>query len=321
MMCALTYVASILIYLSAFIGMIGNLVVVFAFVSNAVRHRALLPLDRIIVNMALVNLLLCCYQVIPGLIYLTSATVFGKLGCRILLYTSHMLRLISIWSVENLSFLHLIKIRRPNHRWSKFIYRHQGQYVNSILVGCWIFSIVFQIPYLQYDRTVESTTNKTIAYLAITTCLRYTGTFNMKFTTYASVSLDLIFIILVIILNGFTIDLLCKHRRKVRATSTMDSSWNKHTAQATKILLSLLSIYVVCWISNDMVWIAIISGLIESDFENSVLNVLYGILSSIYYSASSYIVVFGYRKVREFLAEACWCLKCERPTVIQSMEL
>ncbi|XP_038256478.1 vomeronasal type-1 receptor A14-like [Dermochelys coriacea] len=320
-MCNPMYVAYILIYLAAFIGMIGNLIVVFAFVSNAVRHRALLPLDRIIVNMALVNLLLCCYQVIPGLIFFVSAKAFGKLSCRILLYTYHTLRLISIWSVENLSFLHLIKIRRPNHRWSKFIYRHQGQYVNSVLVGCWIFTIVFHIPYLQHDGMAEKKINKTIEYLAITTCLSYTGTFIMKFTTYASVSLDLIFIVLVIVLNGFTIDLLCKHRRKVRATWTTNSSWNKHTAQATKILLSLLSIYVVCWISNDMVWIAIISGLLESDFENSVLNGVYGILSSIYYSASSYVVVFGYRKVREYLAEACWCLKCERPTVIQSMEL
>uniref|UniRef100_A0A8C8RTX0 Vomeronasal type-1 receptor n=1 Tax=Pelusios castaneus TaxID=367368 RepID=A0A8C8RTX0_9SAUR len=320
-MCTPTYVASVLIYLSAFIGMIGNLIVVFAFLSNAVRHRVLLPLDRIIVNMALVNLLLCCYQVIPGLLYFTSAQVFGKVGCTILLYTYHTLRLISIWSVENLSFLHLIKIRRPNHRWSKFIYRHQGQYVNSVLVGCWIFTVVFHIPYLQYDKPMDTMPNKTIAYLTITACLRYMGTFNVKFTTYTSVSLDLIFIILVIVLNCFTIDLLCKHRRKIRATSTMDSSWNKHTAQATKILLSLLSIYVVCWISNDMVWIAIISGLIKSNFENGVLNALYGILSSIYYSASSYIVVFGYRKVREFLAEACWCLKCERPTIIQSMEL
>nr|XP_014437093.1 vomeronasal type-1 receptor A14-like [Pelodiscus sinensis] len=300
--------------------MVGNLVVVFAFLSNAVRHRALLPLDRIIVNMALVNLLLCCYQVIPGLIFFANAQLFGKLSCRILLYTYHTLRLISIWSVENLSFLHLIKIRRPNNRWSKFIDRHQGQYVNSVLAGCWIFTIIFHIPYLQQDRTADKT-NQTIEYLAITTCLSYTGTFIMKFTTYTSVSLDLIVIVLVIVLNVFTIDLLCKHRRKVRTAWTTHSSWNKHTVQATKILLSLLSIYVICWISNDMVWIAIISGLIESNFENSILNSLYGILSSVYYSASSYIVVFGYKKVREYLAEACWCLKGRRPTVVQSMEL
>ncbi|XP_074848189.1 olfactory receptor class A-like protein 4 [Carettochelys insculpta] len=300
--------------------MVGNLIVVLAFLSNALRHRALLPLDRIIMNMALVNLLLCCYQVVPGLIFLANAKLFGKLSCRILLYTYHTLRLISIWSVENLSFLHLIKIRRPNHRWSKFIDRHEGQYVNSVLAGCWIFTIVFHIPYLQQDRTAEKS-NRTIDYLAITTCLSYTDTFIMKFTTYTSVSLDLIFIILVIVLNGFTIDLLCKHRRKVRTTWTTASSWNKHTVQATKVLLSLLSIYVVCWISNDMVWIAIISGLIKRNFENSTLNNLSGILSCIYYSSSSYIVMFGYRKVREYLAEVCWCLKWKRPTVVQSMEL
>ncbi|XP_019408105.1 PREDICTED: vomeronasal type-1 receptor 92-like [Crocodylus porosus] len=314
------YIAAIIIYLSALLGTVGNLVILFAFISNAIRHKVLQPLDKIIINMALVNLLLCCYKEIPGLLFFTNTKIFGEQECRILLYTYHMLRLISIWSVENLSFLHLIKIQRPNHRWSKFIYRHQGQYVNSILAGCWIFSILFHIPYLQNDKEIEKNTNRTIIYLGATSCIRSTGNFLTKFTTYSSVSLDLIVIILVIILNGFIINLLCKHRRKVRAVSTMDTSWNKHTAQATKILLSLLSIYVVCWISSDMVWIAIVSGLIESNFEHSILNSYYGLLSSVYYSASSYVVVFGYRKVREYLNEACWCLKCKKSTVVQSVE-
>ncbi|KAF7252723.1 Olfactory receptor class A-like protein 4 [Varanus komodoensis] len=315
----LTYVTSILIYLSSFAGMIGNLTVIFAFISNAVRQKVLQPLDRIIVNMALVNFFLCCYKVIPGLLLFSSTKVFGELGCRILLYTYHTLRLVSIWSVENLSFLHLIKIRRPNHRWSKFIYRYQGQYVNGTLVSSWICSILLQIPYMQYEKTAGRK-NKTVAFLATSTCLRYTESFAMQFTTYASVSLDFVFILLVIILNGFIIDLLWKHSRKVKASTSITSSgWNKHTAQATKVLLSLLSIYVVCWISNDVVWIAIVSGYIKSSFENSVLNTLYGILSSIYYSASSYVVVFGYRKVREYLLEACWGLSCTRPTLVQSM--
>ncbi|XP_048364726.1 vomeronasal type-1 receptor 92-like [Sphaerodactylus townsendi] len=317
----LMFTTSILIYLLSFIGMIGNLIVLFAFISNAVRQKSLQPLDRIIVNMALVNLFLCCYKAIPGLLIVSSTNVFGELGCRILLYTYHTLRLISIWSVENLSFLHLIKIRRPNHRWSKFIYRHQGKYVNVTLAGCWIFSIILQIPYMLYEKTADGR-NKTIAFLATSTCLRSTESFAMKFTTYASVSLDFVFIILVVVLNGFIIDLLWKHSRKVKAVSTItNSGWNRHTAQATKVLLSLLSIYVVCWISNDIVWIAIASGHIKNSFDNSVLNAMYGILSSVYYSASSFVVVLGYRKVREYLTEACWCLRCEKPTVVQRVIL
>ncbi|KAJ6658567.1 hypothetical protein lerEdw1_019955 [Lerista edwardsae] len=315
----LMFVTSILIYVSSFLGMVGNLTVLFAFCSNAIRQKTLLPLDRIIVNMALVNFLLCCYKTIPGLLHFRSMKVFNNVGCRILLCTYHTLRLISIWSVVNLSFLHLIKIRRPNHRWSKFIHRHQGQYVNTTLAGCWIFSILLQVPYLLYEKT-KPRENSTIAFLATSTCLESTETFAMRFTTYASVSLDLVFVTLVIVLNGFIIDLLWKHRRKVKAASMVTSNgWNKHTAQATKLLLSLLTIYVVCWISNDMVWIAIMSGYIRSDFESSILSALYGMLSSIYYSASSYVVVFGYRKVREYLLEACWCLRCARPTVVPSL--
>uniref|UniRef100_H9GQ48 Vomeronasal type-1 receptor n=1 Tax=Anolis carolinensis TaxID=28377 RepID=H9GQ48_ANOCA len=240
------------------------------------------PLDRIIINMSLVNFLLCCYKTVPAFLFFIRANILDQLGCRILLYSYHTLRLISIWSVENLSFLHLIKIRRPNHRWSKFIYRHQGQYVNGTLAGCWIVSILLQIPYLQYEKTTHRD-NATIIWLSTSTCLGSTESLAMKFTTYFSISLDLALVVLVIVLNCFIIDLLYKHSRKVEATTSVTSNgWNKHTAQATKVLLSLLCIYVVCWISNDLVWIAIMSGYIKSDFENSILNELFGILAAPY---------------------------------------
>ncbi|XP_062837113.1 olfactory receptor class A-like protein 1 [Anolis carolinensis] len=315
---SLIFTTSIILCLSSIIGMIGNLIVLFAFISNAVRNKAVQPLDRIIINMSLVNFLLCCYKTVPAFLFFIRANILDQLGCRILLYSYHTLRLISIWSVENLSFLHLIKIRRPNHRWSKFIYRHQGQYVNGTLAGCWIVSILLQIPYLQYEKTTHRD-NATIIWLSTSTCLGSTESLAMKFTTYFSISLDLALVVLVIVLNCFIIDLLYKHSRKVEATTSVTSNgWNKHTAQATKVLLSLLCIYVVCWISNDLVWIAIMSGYIKSDFENSILNELFGILSSIYYSASSYVVVFGYRKVREYLTEACWCFRYTMSTKVQS---
>ncbi|XP_030048418.1 vomeronasal type-1 receptor 1-like [Microcaecilia unicolor] len=311
--------ASIIIYFSALFGTTGNLIILFAFISNAIRYKALQPLNRIIVNMALVNLLLCCYKEIPGMLLVFQTKVFGVAGCRFLLYTYHTLRLVSIWSVENLSFIHLIKIRRPTCQWSQFIHSHQGQYINWTIAGCWIFSIVFHIPYLLYDSVLNEN-NQTITYFTSTNCLTTSRNFLIMFTTYASVSLDLIVIVLVIILNVFTIDLICKHRRQVRGVLTTLSGHNKPTAQATKILLSLLSLYVVCWISSDVIWVAIVGGFIPNKPESNLLNAIYGIFSSIYYSVSSYIIIFGYRNVRDYLSESCWCSKSKRTTVVQIME-
>lgn len=111
--------------------------------------------------------------------------------------------------------------------------------MNTILAGWWIFSIILQLPYLQYNTTAERISNETVLCLATSTCLSSPGSFIMKFTTYTSISLDLIFIFLVIVLNGFIIDLLWRQKRKVRAASTTGNTWNKDTAQAVKILLSL----------------------------------------------------------------------------------
>ncbi|XP_029440441.1 vomeronasal type-1 receptor 94-like [Rhinatrema bivittatum] len=311
--------ASIVIYFLALFGTTGNLIVLFAFVSNAIRYKVLQPVDSIIVNMALVNFLLCCYKEIPGLLLIFRARVFGVVGCRILLYIYHTLRLVSIWSVQNLSFIHLIKIRRPGYQWSRFIHRHQGQYVNWTIAGCWIFSIIFHIPYLLYDN-MPDTYNQTITYLTSTNCLATSDNIFIIFTTYASVSLDFILIILVIVLNVFIIDLICKHRRQVRGVLSTYSGHNKNTAQATKVLLSLLSIYVVCWISSDVVWVAIVGGFMQNRTENNFLNAAYGILSSVYYSVSSYIIMFGYRNVKDYFSESCWCSKSKRTTIVQNMK-
>lgn len=87
------------------------------------------------------------------------------------------------------------------------------------LLGCWIFSIIFQLPYLQYNTTAERVSNGTVVFLATSTCLSSPGRFIMKFTPYTSISLDIIFITLVMFLNGFITDLLRRQRRKTKAAS------------------------------------------------------------------------------------------------------
>lgn len=311
-------IVSLIIYFSALFGTVANLVLIFAFVSNAVKNRVFQPLDRIIINMAVVNLLLCFYKEIPALLLFfdsnANALVFGPLGCKILLYFYHTLRLISIWSVENLSFLHLLKIRRPGHSCLKFINRHQVQYVNWSLAGCWVVSIIYHIPYLLYIGEA----NETNLMVTSTNCIGPSPNRLVRTLTYATVSVDFLLIVLVILLNGFTIDLICRHRRQVRDSMIFSRGWNKHTAQATKILLSLLSLYVICWISSDLVWLLIVSDL--KDREGVLLSALYGILSSVYYSVSSCIMVFGYRQVKDYLGGAgnC-CRQAGTPTTVQSI--
>ncbi|OCT99102.1 hypothetical protein XELAEV_18004893mg [Xenopus laevis] len=300
-----TDIVSVTIYFSTLFGSVANLILLLAFISNAVKKKVFQPLDRIIVNMALVNLLLCCYKEIPGLLVFLHIKVFGELGCRILLYLYHTLRLVSLWSVANLSFLHLIKIRRPCHGWFQFIHRHQGKYVNWFLCGCWGVSITFHIPYLLYSET-EHVHNQSSTILTSTNCLGPSENSLLTFLTYITVSVDFLLIILVILLNGFTIDLICRHRRQVRDKMTVRRGWDKNAARVTKILLSLLSIYVIFWVSTDLVWIAIVSGLLHTK-QNNLYIEMYGILSSFYYSIISGIMVFGYRQVRDFLSEVTCC--------------
>ncbi|XP_018079632.1 vomeronasal type-1 receptor 100 [Xenopus laevis] len=308
-------IVSIAIYFTTLFGAVANLIIFFAFISNAIKKKVFQPLDRIIVNMVLVNFLLCCYKKIPGILVFFHIKVFVDVGCRILLYLYRTLRLVSLWSVANLSFLHLIKIRRPSHRWLKYIHRHYGPYVNWSLAGCWVVSITFHVPYLLYSDT-EHVHNQSSILITSTNCLGQSESSLLNLLTYITVSVDFLLIILVTLLNGFTVDLICRHRRQVRDKMTVRQGWDKRTARATKILLSLLSIYVICWVSTDLTWIAIVSGLSEG-FQNNLHVAMYGVLSSFYYSGTSGIMVFGYRKVRDFLCKATCSCKWRVPPVIQ----
>ncbi|OCT96545.1 hypothetical protein XELAEV_18008751mg [Xenopus laevis] len=225
-MISVTDIVSVTIYFSTLFGTVANLILLLAFSSNAIMKKVCQPLNRIIINMALVNLLLCCYKEIPGLLVFLQIKVFGELGCRILLYVHHTLRLVSLWSVANLSFLHLIKIRRPCHRWFQFIHGHQEKYINWSLCGCWLVSFTFHIPYLLYSDTVRANQSNTL--LTSTNCLGPSQSSLLTFLTYITVSVDFMMIILVVLLNGFTIEILCRHRRQVRDTMTVRSAWDKH---------------------------------------------------------------------------------------------
>lgn len=230
--------------------------------------------------------------------------VFFERECHILLYTYHVLRLISIWTVER--FPSLGKDPHTWHPWSKLI-SHQGQYMNSILACCWIFSTVFQIPYLQHNTTAKRTSKETFKCLPTSICWSSPWSLIMKFITYVPVSLHLISITLVIILNGFIINLLWRQRRKMQAAPC-----NKHTPQAANIMLVLLSICAVSWLCNDIAWVALVLGLLKHSFENSSSGILHLLFI-------------------QFLCQCVWLLETvphwvllasgEKPSIVQGVEL
>lgn len=211
--------------------------------------------------------------------------------CHILLYTYHVLKLISIWTVER--FPSFGKDPHTWHPWSKLI-SHQGQYMNSILACCWIFSTVFQIPYLQHNTTDKRTSKETFKCLPTSICWSSPWSLIMKFITYVSVSLDLISITLVIILNGFIINLLWRQRRKMQAAPC-----NTCLRQQTSCLCCFP--FVLCPGSAMT-----LHGLLWFWDSLSIALRTHPRGSCIYYSSSSYVNVFGYWK--QYLTESCWRL-------------
>ncbi|XP_067838264.1 olfactory receptor class A-like protein 1 [Heptranchias perlo] len=304
------------------LGTTGNIIVLFAFISNAVKHKLFPPLDRVIVNKTFVNLLLCFYQGIPRVLMFYGVELFEESGCIILVYLSSSLRSISIWSVSNLSFLHLIKIKRPNCPLANYIRSHQSRYANVTISALWATSFIFYIPYtLDKLRVSQEDQNTSVRYLPSSSCNGLSTSPASDIVTYISISLDLIAIVWVVVLNGLIIQLLWKHQRRVGAAGQGLNSGNKTPLQATKILASLLCIYVTCWISNDIVWIMLIAKIAPDQAQSQILKYTSSFLSSLYYSASSYVLVFGHRNVKDVFSTVCKRLKRRKTTHFEDVEI
>ncbi|XP_078265119.1 uncharacterized protein LOC144598694 [Rhinoraja longicauda] len=313
----MVFVATILL------GTTGNVIVLFAFISNAVKHRRFPPLDRVIVNQTFVNLLLCFYQGVPRVLMFYGMELFEETVCIILVYLSSSLRSISIWTVSNLSFLHLIKINRPRCALASYISSHQSSYVNVTISALWLTSFIFYIPYT-LDKIIhmsQENESNPVKYMPSSSCNGLSTSSASDIVTYISVSLDIIAILWVVVLNGLIIQLLCKHHRRVAAAGQELNSANKLPLQATRILVSLLCIYVACWISNDIVWIMLIAKIAPGQDRSRTLKYTSSFLSSLYYSASSYVLVFGHRNVKDVFNPVCKRLKQRKTTQFQDVEI
>ncbi|XP_060689295.1 taste receptor type 2 member 136-like [Hemiscyllium ocellatum] len=305
------------------LGTMGNIIVLFAFISVAVKQKRFAPLDRVIVNKTFVNLLLCFYQGIPRMLTCYRVELLQETGCIILVYLNSSLRCISIWSVSNLSFLHLIKIKRPNWALVNSILSHQSRYVNVSISALWLTSFTFYIPYTM-DKIIhlsQGQQNHSVWYLPSASCNGLASSSASDIVTYISVSLDLLAIVWVVVLNALIIQLLCKHQRRVGVAGQGLNPGNKTILQATRILVSLLCIYVTCWISNDIVWIMLIANVRPDQGQNQTLKYTSSLISSLYYTASSYVLVFGHRNVKDVFIPVCRRLKQRKAAHFQDVEI
>ncbi|XP_078054880.1 olfactory receptor class A-like protein 1 [Mustelus asterias] len=314
----LAFVATIVL------GTAGNIIVLFAFISTAVKNKRFPPLDRVIVNKTFVNLLLCFYQGVPRMLTCYRGELLQETGCIILVYLSSSLRCISIWSVSNLSFLHLIQIRRPNCALVNYIRSHRSRYVNVTISALWLTSFIFYIPYtmdkiIRLSQENENGSARLPSYSP--SCNSLASSSASDIVTYITVSLDLVAIVWVVVLNGLIIQLLCKHQRRVGVAGQVSNSGSKITLQATRILVSLLCIYVTCWISNDIVWIMMIANIPPGQAQNQTLKYTSSLISSLYYTASSYVLVFGHRNVKDVFHPFCKRLKQRKAAHFQDVEI
>ncbi|GCB68464.1 olfactory receptor class A-like protein 1 [Scyliorhinus torazame] len=305
------------------LGTTGNIIVLFAFVSTAVKNKRFPPLDRVIVNKTFVNLLLCFYQGIPRMLTCYRVDLLNETGCIVLIYLSSSLRCISIWSVSNLSFLHLMQIKRPNCALVNYIRSHQSRYVNVTISALWLTSFIFYIPYTmdKIIRLSQEGENSSARFLPSSSCSTLASSSASDIVTYISVSLDLLAIVWVVVLNVLIIQLLCKHQRRVGVAGQGLNSGSRATLQATRILVSLLCIYVTCWMSNDIVWIMLIASIKPEQAQDQILTYTSSLISSLYYTASSYVLVFGHRNVKDVFNPFCKRLKQRKATHFQDVEI
>ncbi|XP_069061961.1 olfactory receptor class A-like protein 1 [Pleurodeles waltl] len=298
-------VFSIAVYsLTCLLGCFSNSLVVIAFCRNTAKQRFLANLDTVILNKASVNLLLCLTKDLSSLLHCFINNLLSDISCQICTYVIEVLRVLSLQSLILLSFLYYIKIRRANYKCCVFRLNCRSRFPSIFLGILWLSSLLIHLPYLGYKVHVaegEKMSKTVTSFIQFANCM-FDSDENSDFIglRFAVMAVDLCSMVGLILLSSSIVAFLWKHRWKVvpfQENVLASRMWNRHTVQATKIILIFLFLYLLCWVSSYILWIIVWVQRYNSPLiQQAALAV-----PSIYYSTSSFALVFGCKRVRDQL--------------------
>ncbi len=139
------------------LGLVGNLISLFFFVSSSFKRKAYFsPVNILMLNLLLSDLMMVCSLPFRAAYYLMDYWAFGDITCRIMSYVFYINMYGSIYFLAVLSMVRLVAIVKP----FAYVRWQSSRRAWALCIVIWLIVSVASIPLLKAGTYVESNQTK-----------------------------------------------------------------------------------------------------------------------------------------------------------------
>ncbi|KAG2468028.1 ORA1 protein, partial [Polypterus senegalus] len=236
------------------VGIPGNLTILLFFARLSYFQGKLQTSDVIITHLASFNLVVVLLRGIPqALTALGYRNLFNDNGCKAVIYIYRICRAMSICVTCLLSCYQCVLVGPGTGKWL-LLKKRLPQSVPYIVLflcalNCIVCTATAQYTFAYFNSTIpEFTLNLEFCIVTYPSYLFYLG------NGVLYILRDLFFVILMALAAGYIISLLYHHGKQMKSMQTSDRN-QKKTADASKAVLALVTMYVILFSLDNIVWI------------------------------------------------------------------
>eukprot|EP00062_Callorhinchus_milii_P009597 gi/632953590/ref/XP_007892501.1/ PREDICTED: vomeronasal type-1 receptor 1-like [Callorhinchus milii] len=280
------------------LGIPGNLTIISSFVHIAQHDRRLHPADKIVGNLALVNLAVVLVRCVPE----TTAAfgleqLFDDNGCKIVIFIYRTTRSLSIWLTFLLSGFQGITLAPSTPKWS-IAKRLAPRCLPGALALLWLLNMCLSTSAILFS--ISSGNNSTRKKFAVNLeyCLVKFPSRAVKIAIGAlQTSRDVIPIALMILASAYILLILYKHHQQVKGLrSSSKGQRSSAETRAAKAVLTLVTLYVLFFGIDNIMWVYTLT--VAETMQTSVTSDIRVFFSSLYASVSPIVIIASNKKIQ-----------------------
>ncbi|XP_054473671.1 olfactory receptor class A-like protein 1 [Anoplopoma fimbria] len=286
-----------MLYLSlTVVGVPGNATVILAFLLLLYHENRLLPSDAIVLHLACVNLLVVGVRcLLETLASFRLASVFGDVGCKVVIFVYRTSRSLSIWLTFVLSAYQCLSIVPPGSRWAS-VRTVVSQYLGFIFLFLWLLNTCMSSAAILFSFGTKNESSPADHGINVQFCyVRFPSKLIIEMNGAAQVGRDVVPMALMTLASLILLVFLYKHSRQVKGLRSSGGSGGGAEQRAAKAVVALVTLYVVLYGVDNGLWVYTLT--VRKAMASSLISDLRIFFSSLYAALSPVIIIASNRKV------------------------
>ncbi|XP_043828114.1 vomeronasal type-1 receptor 4-like [Dromiciops gliroides] len=240
-------------------GIVGNLLLLYLYVSNLFTSQRIRSIDVIFINLSFSHILIILFKGVIFGIQICIQTVFmGETKCKIILYLQRVSRSLCLCTTCLLSIYQAITISSGRPLWAELKAKAQ-KYIVPSCAFIWVLSLLIDVDVPWYVNGPRNSTNRTL--------LENVGHCSLDRPAMAASKLvirkalyDAVFVGIMAITSCYMVIILYRHHWQVQHIHTTNLNSNSSLEiRATKVIL-LLMILFICFYSLSSIFIVVMEN-------------------------------------------------------------